>query len=164
MAKQKQLTEKMQEFALAYVLNGGNVTEASKVTGLNRANCSNWVNKHELVIAEIDRLRGLIPVTSVKTAMELQEQLNKMLDDDYKDEVINPKTGLIEYVTPPLRDRVKLFELLGKFGGHFVTKHEISQPTVFNIGFSDEEIEAEFEELEDGQALIFVDEFGNKKH
>jgi Terminase small subunit len=149
MARKKTLTENMKRFAVSYVANKGNVQETAKQIGVSNKTAYSYM-KNELVLNEVQDLMKVIPVDTVRTAVQLQEQLNDMLSEDYKEEVYDFKAGKIVHVKPRLADKVKAIELLGKFGGHFVQKHEITQ-TRFLIDIVDDEeteyIDVEWEEV-----------------
>ncbi|MFY4776305.1 terminase small subunit [Metabacillus sp. RGM 3146] len=149
MARKKALTDNMKAFAVSYIANGGNVQETAKQIGVSNKTAYNYM-KNELVVNEIGDLMKVVPVDTVRSAVQLQEELNNMLSDDYKEEVYDFKSGKIVHVKPRLADKVKAIELLGKFGGHFVQKHEITQ-TRFVIDLVDDEeteyIDVEWEEI-----------------
>ena len=151
MARKKSLTENMEKFAISYLANKGNVQETAKQVGVSSKTAYSYM-KNELVSQEITRLMSLAPVETVRNAVQLQEHLNDLLSDDYKDEVLNFRTGEIVHIKPRLVDKVKAIELLGKFGGHFVQKHEVTQTRfVIDVIDDDEEhdiyIDAEWEEV-----------------
>jgi phage terminase small subunit len=140
----------MKRFAVSYVANKGNVQETAKQIGVSNKTAYSYM-KNELVTKEIADLMRVVPVDKVRNAVQLQEHLNDMLSDDYKEEVYDFKAGKIVHVKPRLADKVKAIELLGKFGGHFVLKHEVTQ-TRFVIDLVDDEeadifIDAEWKEV-----------------
>ncbi|WHY74595.1 terminase small subunit [Fictibacillus enclensis] len=151
MARKKTLTENMRKFAVSYIANRGNVAETAKQIGLSNKTCYGYL-QNELVQQEVNHLMSIVPVEKIRSAVQLQEELNFMLDPDYKDEMIDLK-GNIRKVKPPLRDRVRAVELLGKFQGAFVNKVEVQQ-THFVIDIIEEDekdyrtiIDAEFIEV-----------------
>ncbi|MDN4074321.1 terminase small subunit [Fictibacillus terranigra] len=151
MARKKTLTDNMKKFAVSYIANRGNIAETAKQIGLSNKTCYGYL-QNELVQQEVDHLMSIVPQEKIRSAVQLREELNNMLDPEYKDEMIDLK-GNIRKVKPPLRDRVKAVELLGKFQGAFVQKHEVQQAHfVIDLIEEDEEddrtiIDADYVEL-----------------
>ncbi|MBH0156168.1 terminase small subunit [Fictibacillus sp. 5RED26] len=152
MARKKSLTDKMKSFAVTYIANKGNIQATAEQIGVSNKTAYGYM-KNELVIGEIESLMKVVAVDTVRSAVQLQKELNNMLSDEYKEEVYDFKSGKIVHVKPRLADKVKAIELLGKFGGHFVNKHEINAPTLITIDIVDDEedvitfIEADYVEV-----------------
>ncbi|MEM5017889.1 hypothetical protein WKH31_16465 [Metabacillus indicus] len=82
----------------------------------------------------------VVPVETVRNAVQLQEELNNVISDDCKEEVYDFKSGKIVHVKPRLADKVKAIESLEKFGGHFVQKIEVV-PTTITVDIIEEDNE-----------------------
>lgn len=108
----QKLTDKQENFAIEYVMNGGNATKAYKMcydVGENTKESSIWVRAHEVlhnskVSVRIDELRA-------------QKFRGKILSIEERKEILSEMASLGD---------VKALDLLNKMEGVYVEKSEVN--------------------------------------
>jgi len=112
------LTEKQRKYAIAFA-GCGVIKEASEKAGIHVKTGEKY-NKNPLVQSYIKELATVN--TEVMTALEMQEELTKMILHG-TDEVFDFKANKIVEVRTPNKDKIKAIELLAKLTGNMMPEN-----------------------------------------
>jgi phage terminase small subunit len=122
------LNERHKAFIAAYMENGGNSTQAAITAGYSEKSayaqgCA--LLKHAQVNAELKRLMDERYSAQVASAAEIRAFWTSVMRGEITETVVD-RNGEIAEKPPAMRDRVKSAELLGKSGGMFLEKVELT--------------------------------------
>lgn len=113
------LTERQRRFVEAYSANGGNASDAAKQAGYSKPHPQGAQNlRNPTIIAAIEALREETTSRAIATREERQSFWTAVLRGEVDD----------GGAPPPLKDRIRAAELLGKAQGDFLERKEVTGP------------------------------------